>query len=81
MLTMQEPKTVVRVDTPAGLVEVMAIARAALQEGDLPECPSFVMHRDRTLRYAASGLSRSSRLRRHDLLPRRRQDLGLPRAR
>lgn len=47
MIPMSEPETVVRVDTPAGLVEVVATCKAGkCRRITFRNIPSFVMHRD-----------------------------------
>ncbi|BCG90378.1 proline racemase [Mesorhizobium sp. 113-3-9] len=47
MIPMKEPQTIVRVDTPAGLVDVIAECRAGkCRSITFRNIPSFVMHRD-----------------------------------
>ncbi|MCQ4633329.1 proline racemase family protein [Shinella sp. CPCC 100929] len=50
MISMIEPQTIVRVDTPAGLVEVTAECRnGKCKRITFRNIPSFVMHRDATI--------------------------------
>jgi proline racemase len=56
---MREPETVVRVDTPAGVVEVKAECRAGkCRRVTFRNIPSFVMHRDRMIEVAGLGTFR-----------------------
>jgi proline racemase len=59
IVAMREPETIVRVETPAGIVE----ARAACADGRCKRVafrnvPSFVMHRDRDIEVAGLGTVR-----------------------
>jgi proline racemase len=59
MIAMREPLTTVRVDTPAGLVEVTAeCAGGRCKRVTFRNVPSFVMHRDRNIEVAGLGTLR-----------------------
>jgi proline racemase len=56
MVPMKEPETVLRVDTPAGLVEVRAECRdGKCRRVAFRNVPCFVMHRDRMVEVAGVG--------------------------
>ena len=60
LLPMKEPQTIVRVDTPAGLVEVVAeCANGKCRRVTFRNVASFVMHRDKTLEVAGLGSIRA----------------------
>jgi proline racemase len=51
MVEVREPETVVRLDTPAGLVEArVAVAAGRARSVALRNVPSFLLHRDRTVK-------------------------------
>src|SRR6185437_6732630 len=59
MITMREPLTTVRVDTPAGLVDVTAeCSGGRCKRVTFRNVPSFVMHRDRNIEVAGLGTLR-----------------------
>lgn len=59
VIPMREPETIVRVDTPAGLVEVRAECRTGkCRRITFRNVPSFVMHRDRMIEVAGLGTLR-----------------------
>jgi proline racemase len=59
VIPMHEPDTIVRVDTPAGLVEVRAECRAGkCRRITFRNIPSFVMHRDRMIEVTGLGTFR-----------------------
>src|SRR5438477_109081 len=59
MIPMREPLTTVRVDTPAGLVEVAAeCAGGRCKRVTFRNVPSFVMHRNRNIEVAGIGTLR-----------------------
>ncbi|MDQ7246360.1 proline racemase family protein [Dongia sedimenti] len=59
VIPMREPETIVRVDTPAGVVEVKAECRAGkCRRVTFRNIPSFVMHRDRMIEVAGLGTFR-----------------------
>lgn len=59
MIPMTEPQTIVRVDTPAGLVEVVAECRnGKCKRITFRNIPSFVMHRDATIKVPDLGTLR-----------------------
>jgi proline racemase len=59
MISMREPETIVRVDTPAGLVKVTASCTAGrCKRITFLNVPSFVMHRDRTIEVDGIGTLR-----------------------
>ena len=59
MISMREPETIVRVDTPAGLVKVTAFCTAGrCKRITFLNVPSFVMHRDRTIEVDGIGTLR-----------------------
>jgi proline racemase len=56
IVPMKEPETVVRVDTPAGLVEVVAECRdGKCKRVSFRNIASFVMHRDKTIEVPGVG--------------------------
>ncbi|MBL4929535.1 proline racemase family protein [Fuscibacter oryzae] len=56
IIPMKEPETIVRVDTPAGLVEVTATCRGGKCRGiTFRNIPSFVMHRDAIIEVPGIG--------------------------
>jgi proline racemase len=56
LLPMHEPRTVVRVDTPAGLVEAIAECDGGrCRRITFRNVPSFVLHRDATIEVAGHG--------------------------
>ena len=56
IVPMKEPETVVRVDTPAGLVEVVAECRdGKCKRVSFRNIASFVMHRDKTIEVPGIG--------------------------
>ncbi|MBK8160950.1 MAG: proline racemase family protein [Rhodospirillaceae bacterium] len=56
IIPMREPETIVRVDTPAGLVEVRAdCVNGKCRRVSFRNIPSFVMHRDRMIEVAGLG--------------------------
>ncbi len=56
IVPMKEPETVVRVDTPAGLVEVVAECRdGKCKRVSFRNVASFVMHRDKTIEVPGVG--------------------------
>ena len=56
IVPMKEPETVVRVDTPAGLVEVVAECRdGKCKRVSFRNIASFVMHRDKTIEVPSVG--------------------------
>jgi proline racemase len=59
VIPMREPETIVRVDTPAGLVEVRAECQAGkCRRITFRNVPSFVMHRDRRIEVTGLGTFR-----------------------
>jgi proline racemase len=58
MVEVQEPQTVVRLDTPAGLVEArVAVADGRARSVSLRNVPSFLLGRDRTIELGGERLS------------------------
>jgi proline racemase len=59
MIPMQEPETIVRVDTPAGLVTVTALCQnGRCKRIAFLNVPSFVMHQDRKIEVSGMGTLR-----------------------